>query len=481
MIPVPVFNTTYTIGPHYSALQKIVAETSTRPTLDIASDPFSGVLMPLLHEARVVLSLFYPEQGTLLIHSRGNTTSLNWNLGISEGDCTLYSSQTRRSWGQESRFSLENRPVPVVDIAGCHSQAHPAVGHWVFPPRLIVRESGNFQHSPACCHLWENHGKCQKLATEESFRKIVKSSARPVNRRGKEAVPVHRRPDSRLSPGLSYSEVLVIADQVIAIILEEDFSQCINLRRPAIGNIGNGNIGRFLLAHNKISRPHTGLTRKLLSGRVSPLPYSRLQDGLQLSLPDRARPRPAPPQFNNLSDLTNTDPLHSAEECIFAVQPFPSDALALTISLIVQPSGLKDEEWHVLVKSKLVLADSASAGCTNVASPRRRTPFLEPPVLERRCLHHQAEPQLPAEQQKCGVVSGANDKPDDGNQTDSGIGMEKTDVTAVEDQDQVEHKQGGATRGHRAQFQTSSLEDMGISGLDQGFSKIYKCRARKDL
>ncbi|KAF8267436.1 AAA-domain-containing protein [Lactarius quietus] len=289
--------------------------------------------------------------------------------------------------------------------------------------------------------------------------------------------------------------------------------------------------------------------------RTSPSPYSRLPDGSQSSLPPRTLPRPAPPRFEDPSAYEKRSfdqrrpPSHAGGggAGVFAVQPCPSDALALTNRLIVHPSDFKDGE-HVLVKGEFPLTvkhddtrrlppgaigasavqrqwiglSAAGDTVTVVALPAPPNPsspqFLETLTLEVGFLQRNLDPgkefsaddmghtfvrgfggavftvgqllvfeyhgqnlrctvksvsvlELAAEQRRGGGVPSATDGP-----TDSGIVMEKTDVTFMKEaQSKIRIKSSARKAAPNAVIAPNfKFEDMGIGGLDQEFSAIFR-------
>ncbi|KAI9453475.1 AAA-domain-containing protein [Lactarius psammicola] len=289
--------------------------------------------------------------------------------------------------------------------------------------------------------------------------------------------------------------------------------------------------------------------------RASPSPYSRLPNGSQPSLPPRA-PRPAPPRFDDPSgyekrSLDQRPPSFGGGGGVFAVQPAPSDILALTNRLIVHPSDFKDGE-HVLVKGEFPLtvkhddtrrlppgAIGASAvqrqwvglsatgdSVTVVALPAQPHPsapsFLETLTLEvgflqrnldvpeefsaddmgatfvrghgavvftvgqilvfeyhgqnLRCVVKSVSVLELAAEQRRGGVPGAPNGPGGGNRADSGIVMEKTDVTFMKDPlSKIRIKSSARKAAPNAVIAPNfKFEDMGIGGLDQEFSAIFR-------
>ncbi|KAI0065735.1 AAA-domain-containing protein [Artomyces pyxidatus] len=94
--------------------------------------------------------------------------------------------------------------------------------------------------------------------------------------------------------------------------------------------------------------------------RGSPSPYSRIPDGSQASLPPGPRPgqRVAPQHYNDPPPFEKRSfdrrPPPPASGGVFGVASCPSDALALTNCLIVNPSDFRDGE-PVLVKGEFPL------------------------------------------------------------------------------------------------------------------------------
>ncbi|KAN0140525.1 AAA domain containing protein [Lactarius tabidus] len=283
--------------------------------------------------------------------------------------------------------------------------------------------------------------------------------------------------------------------------------------------------------------------------RAPPSPYSRLPDGSQSSLPPR--PRPVPPRFDDPSgyekrSIDQRRPPSLGGNGVFSVQPAPSDTLALSNRLIVNPSDFRDGE-HVLVKGEFPLTVkyddtrrlppgaigasavqrqwiglSASGDTVTVtalpAPPHPSAPqFLETLTLEVGFLQRNLDAgvdfsaddmgatfvrgfggvvftigqilvfeyhghnlrcgvksvgllELAAEQRRGGGAPGSTAL------MDSGIVMEKTDVTFMkETNSKIRIKSSARKAAPNAVIAPNfKFEDMGIGGLDQEFSAIFR-------
>ncbi|KAI0287605.1 hypothetical protein BC826DRAFT_1043220 [Russula brevipes] len=261
--------------------------------------------------------------------------------------------------------------------------------------------------------------------------------------------------------------------------------------------------------------------------RASPSPYTRLPDGSQTSLPPRA-PRPPPPRFDDPSGYEKRSfdqrrPPPSGVGGTFAVQACPSDALALTNCLIVHPADFRDGE-HVLVKGEfpitvrhdntgrlsqgaigpsavqrqwiglsttgdtvtrnLEIAEQFSAddlaatfirGFSHVVFTIGQILVFEYHGQNLKCVVKSVSVlELPSEQRR-GGLPGASGGPG-GGRVDSGIVMEKTDVTFLKDPiSKIKIKSSAKKAAPNAILAPNfKFADMGIGGLDQEFSAIFR-------
>ncbi|KAI9431295.1 AAA-domain-containing protein [Lactarius indigo] len=243
--------------------------------------------------------------------------------------------------------------------------------------------------------------------------------------------------------------------------------------------------------------------------RASPSPYSRVPDGSQPSLPPRTRP--VPPRYDDPGyekrSIDQHRPGGGGGGVYLRRTSFPSDILALSNRLIVHPSDFKDGE-HVLVKGEFPLtvkhddtrrlppgAIGASAvqrqwvglsatgdAVTVAALPApphpSAPPFLEILTLEVGFLQRNLDIlvfEYHGQNLRC-IVKSVGVLELAAEQRHSGIVMEKTDVTFMKDpQSKIRIKSSARKAAPNAVIAPNfKFEDMGIGGLDQEFSAIFR-------
>ncbi|KAI0040942.1 AAA-domain-containing protein [Auriscalpium vulgare] len=279
--------------------------------------------------------------------------------------------------------------------------------------------------------------------------------------------------------------------------------------------------------------------------RSSPSPYQRVPDGSQQSLPARPGQRVVAPRFEDRAsyekrsvDPRRGPPPSSAGGGTFGVESCPSDRLALTNCIIVNPSDFRDGE-HVLIKGEFALTTrhdntgklnpgiiGASAmqrqwiglsisGDSVTVTPTRSLPFLESISLEVGFLQRTVEvtEQFVADDMGTtflrafgnvvftagqifvfeyhgynlkAVVKGVTivELPDEQRGAgaggaaggNTGVLMERSDVSFLKDpKSPIKIKSSAKKAAPNAILAPNfKFEDMGIGGLDSEFSAIFR-------